>query len=339
MLHQIVILGTGAMGTLCADLLHRNGHPVRIWGANADHVRTFAATRENARLFAGYRLPREIQLTGDDSQCFARATCIISAIPTQYLRTVWTRLAPHYRRPTPIVSVAKGIEIATLHRPTQVISEVLGDSGGGATRPCVAALSGPNIACEIAHGLPATAVVASLDAEFAATIQSLFTGRSFRIYTNSDVIGVEIAGAVKNVIALAAGMIDGLALGSNAKAALLTRGLVEITRLGMALGAQPATFSGLAGLGDLVTTCISPDGRNRRTGELLGRGQALSQVLAQSTGVIEGVSTTAAVVKLARQLEVDMPITQAVYSILFENKTPAEALESLMSRQIRAEWI
>ena len=332
MQEQINILGDGAMGTLCAILLQRKGHRVRIWGAFPQDIARLASTRENPRLLPGLRLPDEIELTADDPLAFAGATLLISAVPTQFLRSVWNRLQCHYPPAMPIISITKGIEISTLQRPTQIIADVLGPSCGA-----LAVLSGPNIASEIARQLPATSVIASVDSSLAVRAQTAFTQGTFRVYTNNDPLGVELAGALKNVIALAAGMVDGLGLGSNAKAALLARGLVEITRLGIAMGAQPATFSGLAGLGDLVTTCISPEGRNRRTGQLLGQGQTLKEILAQSPSVIEGVPTAQAVMQLARQFKIDMPITAAVHAILFAGVTPAEALQGLMSREMRPE--
>ncbi len=332
----LTIVGDGAMGTVSSLILCGNGHRVRLWGAFAEAVKTMARTRANERFLPGVRLADSLELTADDSACFRDSSLVISAVPTQYLRSVWTRLAPHLPEGTPIVSCTKGIEIETLLRPTQVIAQALAQQGKTA-RLC--ALSGPNIAGEIARQLPATAVAASGDESLARLVQAAYSNRYFRVYTNTDIVGVEIAGAVKNIIALAAGMVDGLGLGCNSKAALLARGLVEITRLGVAMGASPATFSGLAGMGDLVTTCISPEGRNRRTGEQLGRGRRLSEILAESPSVVEGVPTTKAVMKLAARHGVEMPIAAAVHSILFEDVTPALALERLMARQSRPESV
>ena len=334
MAERITIIGDGAMGTVCALILSGNGHSVRMWSAFAEAADALRATRENTRFLPGIRLPETVEFTADDSQCFDDTTLVVSAVPTQYLRSVWTRLAPHMRPGVPVISCTKGIEIQTRLRPTQIIESALQQVGKSAA---LCALSGPNIAGEIARRLPASAVAASADSELALRTQAAYNNSYFRVYTNSDVVGVEISGAVKNVIALAAGLIDGLELGCNAKAALLARGLVEITRLGMALGAQSATFSGLAGMGDLVTTCISPEGRNRSTGEQLGRGKKLQAILGERASVVEGVPTTQAVMQLARETGIEMPITAAVHSILFENVTPADALGKLMSRQTRAE--
>jgi glycerol-3-phosphate dehydrogenase (NAD(P)+) len=229
--------------------------------------------------------------------------------------------------------VAKGIEQHTLLRPTQIIEDVL---TGKASRP-LAALSGPNIAAELAKYLPATAVVASADDDLARRVQAVFSTQWFRIYTNSDVVGVEIAGAAKNVIAIAAGILDGLGAGNNAKAALVTRGLVEITRLGVAMGAQESTFYGLAGIGDLITTCVSPEGRNRSVGEQIGKGRKLADILEKLPSVAEGVPTTQSVMALARQFQVDMPITASVHAVLFENKDVLHALSDLMMREPKPE--
>ena len=334
MLERITIIGDGAMGTVCALLLAGNGHSVRVWGAFPDELARLAQTRCNPRLLPDVRIPDSVDFSADDRTCFDRTTLVVSAVPTQFLRSVWTRLIAHLPAGVPIVSCSKGIDTQLLLRPTQIIEQVCRDAG---KTPAICALSGPNIAGEIARHLPATAVAASSDEALAIRVQQAYSNQTFRVYTNSDVIGVEISGAVKNVIALAAGMIDGLGLGCNAKAALLARGLAEIARLGLAMGAQPATFSGLAGLGDLVTTCISPEGRNRRTGELLGKGQTLDEILGQTRSVVEGVATTQAVMALAERHGVEMPITAAVHTILFEKVTPAEALGKLMSRQTRAE--
>lgn len=302
-----------------------------MWSAFPEAAERLAKTRENDRFLPGVRLTDSVEVTADDATCFDGTTLVVSAVPTQHLRSVWERLRASFTS-IPVVSCTKGIEIETLLRPTQVITDSLKRKA-----PVVCALSGPNIAGEIARGLPATAVAAAKDASLAERVQAAFSGPTFRVYTNSDVVGVEISGAVKNVIALAAGMIDGLGLGSNAKAALLARGLVEIARLGQALNANPATFYGLAGLGDLVTTCISPEGRNRRTGEELGKGRSLQEVLKDTASVVEGVPTTRAVMRLAREQSVEMPITAAVHAICFDGKRPDEALQELMLRQTRPE--
>lgn len=332
---HVTILGDGAMATVCAILLTQNGHSVTMWGAFEDSIDRLLQNREQTKLLPGVKVPPEVRLTANDDDCFADCTMILSAVPTQYKRSVWTRLKKHVPRATPIVSVAKGIENETLLRPTQIITDVLSP---GVTSPWkLAALSGPNIAGEIARYLPATAVVASDDAALAVRVQATFTTQWFRIYTNPDVIGVELAGASKNVIAIAAGILDGLAAGNNAKAALVTRGLVEIMRLGTAMGAQEATFHGLAGLGDLITTCVSPEGRNRTVGEQIGKGRKLKDILEEMQSVAEGVPTTKSVRQLARRFKVEMPITESVYQVLFEDLDVLRALSQLMSREPKPE--
>lgn len=332
---RITILGDGAMATVCSILLNSNKHAITMWSRTDETAERLAQNRDNSRVLRGVKIPASVQMTGNDASAFSGATMILSAIPTQYIRGIWGRLRPHVPKNVPIVSVAKGIEIGTLLRPTQIIADVL--SPGVETSRAMAALSGPNIAGEIAKYLPATAVAASSDLSLAERVQAAFATQWFRVYTNNDVIGVELAGALKNVIAIAAGILDGLAAGNNAKAALVTRGLVEISRLGLAMGATPETFSGLGGLGDLVTTCFSPEGRNRSLGDQLGRGKKLDEILAASPSVVEGVPTTRAVVELARRYNVEMPIAESVYAVLFDKKDVLQALTDLMMRQPKPE--
>ena len=327
----VTIIGDGAMATVCSILLTQGGHEVTMWGAFEESIERLIQNREQNRLLPGVKVPGRVRLTANDADCFRGVTMVLSAVPTQFMREVWKRLKPHLPGDVPIVSVAKGIENVTLLRPTQVIADV---AGGG--RP-LAALSGPNIAAEIARYLPATAVAAAPDEDFARRVQGIFSTDWFRVYTNSDVVGVELAGATKNVIAIAAGILDGLAAGNNAKAALVTRGLVEIMRLGVAMGACAETFQGLAGIGDLVTTCVSPEGRNRTVGERIGKGQKLDDVLAHMDSVAEGVPTTRSVMELARRHRVEMPITEAVYAVLFEDKDVLRAISELMTREPKAE--
>ena len=370
MAEHVTIVGDGAMATVCSILLASGGHSVRMWGAFEDSIERLHQNRENQRFLPGVRIPPGVELTANDD-CFADTTLVLSAIPTQYMRSAWKRLAPFLPLGVPIVSVAKGIEVDTLLRPTQIIADALKSSRGGRNgvaehegngsrqsagtpQPAsalrvaeastsalvpnpLAALSGPNIAGELARYLPATAVAAAEDAALADRVQSVFSTQWFRVYTNSDVIGVELAGATKNVIAIAAGILDGLAAGNNAKAALVTRGLVEITRLGVAMGARVDTFHGLAGLGDLITTCVSPEGRNRTVGERIGKGGKLADVMSKMDSVAEGVPTTKSVMQLALRCKVDMPITEAVYSVLFEDKDVLHALTDLMNRDPKPE--
>lgn len=338
MSEHVTILGDGAMATVCSILLTEGGHGVTMWGAFEESIEQLLQDREQRRLLPGARVPQSVRLTANDAHCFRDATLILSAVPTQYMRSVWERLRSHVPAGVPVVSVAKGIENQTLLRPTQVIADVMRFGAGGAARP-LAAMSGPNIAAELARYLPATAVAASGDDDFARRVQRVFSTQWFRVYTNADVTGVELAGAMKNVIAIAAGIIDGLGAGNNAKAALVTRGLVEITRLGVAMGARAETFNGLAGLGDLITTCVSPEGRNRTVGERIGKGRKLAEVLGAMDSVAEGVPTTRSVRELARRHNVEMPITEAVYAVLFEDRDVLAALSDLMTRDPKPEVV
>ena len=334
MAENVCILGTGQMAVTCATLLCDNGRAVKLLGLPG-HVEAMQQTRQSPHM-PGVRLPDAAQPTADP-RALAEAGLIVCALPTQVIAQVLTEYgAAGVRMGGPVVSCAKGIELSTMRRPSRIIAEATAAMGGGAVAE-VAVLSGPNIAAEVIRRKPAGAVVACEDASLAETVRSAFATDYFRVYTNRDVIGVELAGALKNVIALAAGIIDGLSLGNNAKASLITRGIVEITRLGVSLGAQPETFYGLAGLGDLITTCVSPEGRNRSVGEAVGRGRPLDRVLAELGSVAEGVPTTRAVHELARRQGVEMPIAGAVHSVLFENTPVREAIIGLMTREPRSE--
>lgn len=334
---QAAIIGDGQMGLVLADALVERGVDVRLWGPFPDEVRDLAASRRTRRL-EGMRLPDAVEVTADDPVVLADAAIIINAIPTQFIRAVWERLAPHVPAGAPIVCVSKGIENDTLLRPTEVIADALGEPHDVAARP-MCALSGPTIAAELAVRKPATMVAASAHEGIRRTVQDLFGVPWLRVYRNDDPCGVELAGATKNVIALAAGMVDGLGAGDNAKSALLARGLAEIARLGVALGAKVDTFFGVAGVGDLATTCFSPSGRNRTCGDRLGRGESLDEILATTVSVVEGVPTTRSVKQIAAREGVEMPITEAVHAILFEGMTPETAIRELMGRAPKAEGI
>lgn len=336
MKERVTILGDGAMATVCSIMLTQGGHDVTMWGAFEASIDRLLQDREQRRLLPGVKVPSEVRLTANDNEAFDGATLILSAVPTQYMRSVWTRLRPHVPAGVPIVSAAKGIENETLLRPSQIIADVLGHTAGRRQNE-LAVISGPNIAAEIARYLPATAVVASEHEDVARQVQAAMSTQWFRLYTNNDITGVELAGATKNVVAIAAGILDGLGAGNNAKSALVTRGLVEITRLGMAMGAQQSTFGGLAGLGDLITTCVSPEGRNRTVGEQIGKGRKLAEIMEKMDSVAEGVPTTKAVRHLAARHGVAMPITEEVYAILFEDKEVISALTDLMSRDPKPE--
>ncbi|MEL7240500.1 MAG: NAD(P)H-dependent glycerol-3-phosphate dehydrogenase, partial [Planctomycetota bacterium] len=311
---QVGILGTGQMAVMLATLLADTGRsPIMLGRAAAiTHIR---ATGESSHL-PGRPIPKAVRVT-DEPASIADVDTLFVAVPTQSVRGVLEGLDVE---PATVVSCAKGLELASGLRPSEVIAEVL--PGG----PEVMVLSGPNIAEEVAAKKPAGAVMAACDDEVARPICDLLTTPYFRIYTNCDVVGVELAGASKNIIALAAGIIDGLQLGNNAKASLITRGLVEITRLGTELGAAAETFAGLAGMGDLITTCVSPHGRNRSVGERIGRGEKLDDILADLGSVCEGVPTTRAVLQVAGERRIDMPIAQAVAAVLFEGRNVREVL-------------
>ncbi len=331
MFNNVSIIGDGAMGTVLAILLCEKQIPVRMWGHDGEQLKQMQEAGENVKFLPGYKFPETLVFESDDERIMLGADLVVSAVPCQFMRSVWGRLKEHLPSGVPIVSVAKGIEVETLLRPDQILEEVLGEEN-----KCVV-LSGPTIADELARKLPATMCAACSDEQLAKEVQRTFNARWLRVYTNTDIIGVELAGAMKNVIAIAAGIVDGIGAGDNAKAALLSRGLAEIARLGVALGAQPKTFSGLTGLGDLVTTCVSPKGRNRSFGERIGKGQSVEQAQGATKSVIEGAATCKSVCCLADRLKIEMPITKAVYQIVFENKPVETAIADLMSRELKAE--
>lgn len=330
------IIGDGQMGLVLAALLAERAMPVRLWGPFPREVEALARDRRSPRLH-DFTLDAAVEVTADGAAALRGASMVVNAIPTQYIRPVWSGLAPHVARDADIVSVAKGIENESMRRPSEILAEALESAGAADAAAHICVLSGPTIAAELARRLPATMVAASGHEALARRVQHHFSGPSLRIYSNPDLVGVELAGALKNVIALAAGIADGLELGFNAKSALLARGLVEIARLGVALGAREDTFYGIAGVGDLATTCFSPEGRNRSCGERLGRGESLASILKSSASVVEGVPTTRSVMELCAMLGVEMPITAAVSAILFEGLEPARAIEELMRRELKSE--
>ncbi len=328
---KTTILGSGAMATACSVLLAEHpGQSVAIWARNPDYARAMQESRENERLLPGVKLPDSVEVTADIERAVDGADMLVVAIPTEFLRESLESLKAVLNRNRPVVSVVKGIEKDTFLRPSQIIEESLGSRA-------VVALGGPSHAEEIARRLPASVVAASGDVALARRVQEMFATDRFRVYTNSDLIGVELAGALKNIIAIAAGICDGLGYGDNAKSALMTRGIVEMTRFGGSLGAEPTTFWGLAGIGDLITTCVSPYGRNRMVGERLGKGESLDQIRRSMQAVAEGVNTTRSVQQLAEQRDVELPITAEVYAVLFEGKSPEDATSSLMLRPPKEE--
>lgn len=323
---KFAVIGSGAWGTTVAILLAKKPeHQVVLWSYRPDLTKSLRETRENSRLLPGVRIPGGIEFEDDIHRATEDAALCIAAIPTVYLRATLSKL--HLRLPsgTPILSLCKGVENQSFQRPTEILREVL-------CAERLAVLSGPSHAEEVARGLPASVVAASAEVELATWIQTCLTSERFRVYTNADIVGVEYAGALKNVIAIAAGIGDGLHMGDNAKAALLTRGLVEMSRFGVAHGADERTFQGLAGMGDLITTCMSKHGRNRRVGEKLAAGEKLTDILAATEMVAEGVYTTHSVYEQSQKQGISMPIVEQVYRVLYEGKSPRAAVEDLMQR-------
>jgi glycerol-3-phosphate dehydrogenase (NAD(P)+) len=322
---RVSVLGDGGWGTALALLLDENGARVTLWSAFEDYAKVLKRLRRNPKFLPGVTLPKRMAITAELGEALEGADLVVSVIPTQHVRGVWARAAAHWMG-APVCSASKGLEMSTRKRPTEILRGVLGPKAP------LAVLSGPSIAGEVARGLPAAVVVASTRRALADRLQRTFHSRRFRVYTVDDPVGVELGGALKNVIALAAGMCDGLRIGANAKAALLTRGVLEMSTLGIAMGAKPETFYGLSGVGDLITTSLSSEGRNRAVGEALGRGKTLARILGGTDKVTEGVWTSRAVVAFARARGVDVPISREVFRVCFEGKSPRAALAALMGR-------
>jgi glycerol-3-phosphate dehydrogenase (NAD(P)+) len=328
---SFAVLGDGAWGSAIAMLLAQDPRRrVVLWSAREENARVLRERRENVRFLPGVPIPESVELTTDIAHATAGADLWVAAVPTVYLRETLTRIRPLVRPGPPVLSLAKGLEIDTFLRPTEIVTEIL---GVGRT----AVLSGPSHAEEVSRGLPTSVVAASRDPELARRVQTHFSTDRFRVYTNPDPVGVELAGALKNVIGVAAGISDGLGFGDNAKSALMARGLVEVTRFGVALGADARTFAGLAGLGDLITTCVSRHGRNRGFGERVGSGERPADILASMAMVAEGVFTARSVHERASRMGVDMPITAEVYCVLYEGKDPRTAVSDLMLRSHKGE--
>jgi len=329
---NITILGDGAWGTTLAILLSENGHNVSVWSAFPEHLKEIDKKRENKKYLAGIKISKNIIFEKDLNKVMEKSDWIIFAIPSKFFREVAQKVKQTNisLRGKVFVNVAKGLEQKTLKRMTEVLKDELGNVQ-------VAVLSGPTIAIEVAKKMPAIVVAASKDKKIAKKMQEMFSNNYFRVYTSNDVVGVEISGPLKNIIAVVAGISDGLGFGANTKAAILTRGIVEIQRLGQKLGAKRKTFSGIAGLGDLSTTCISPESRNRTFGERIARGESLDKILKTTDGVIEGVTTSEAVYQLSKKYKVDMPLVERVYQMIYENKKPKEAVKELMQRKKKAE--
>ncbi len=328
---SICVLGGGAMGTACSIVLsEKSTNSVRLWVRNSVFASHIAETRENTRLLPGVRIPASVAVTSDSRRALAGADIVLVCVPTRAIRDSLSSLLEHIPTSALMVSAVKGIEVETLVRPSEIIQEFLGSAP-------VVALGGPCHAEEAAVGKPTTVVAASDNPTATETVQRTFSNTHFRVYSSADLRGVELAGALKNVIAIAAGIGDGLEFGDNAKSALITRGLAEMVRFGTAMGVNAQTFYGLAGIGDLIATCGSRHSRNRRVGELLGRGNTLASIQESMQAVAEGVYTAKGICAIASQQHVDMPIAHAVHDVLFDGKSPSQATEELMLRPLKQE--
>jgi glycerol-3-phosphate dehydrogenase (NAD(P)+) len=327
---RAAVVGAGAWGTALADLLARSGQRVTLWAYEADVVESINARHENSRFLADATLHEAVRATGDLDEAVRSADLLLFVTPSHVLRPIARRAAGCAGERTTLVVASKGIERETLALMTDVVSEEI-------TRRPVVGLSGPSFAREVVQRQPTAVVAASRDLDASVRVQQAFSSGAFRVYTHHDVIGVELGGSLKNVMAIATGMAEGLGLGYNPRAALITRGLAEMTRLGVALGADPLTFAGLAGIGDLVLTCTGALSRNRQLGMEIGQGKRLDELLATRETVAEGVYTTQSAHALASREEIDMPIVAAVYRILFEGSDPRRAIGELMTRELRAE--
>ena len=327
---KISVLGAGSWGTALSVLLSNNGHEVRLWSRFQEEVDALKETRELTSKLPGVHIPENIDLTADVKSCVETAEVIVLAVPSPYIRSTSKLMAPDVKEGQIIVNVAKGIEEKTLMTMTDIISEEIPAAG-------VYVLSGPSHAEEVGRGLPTTIVVGAHDRESALYVQNVFMSPVFRVYTSPDITGIELGGALKNVIALAAGTADGLGYGDNTKAALITRGIAEIARLGTAMGAHAETFYGLSGIGDLIVTCASVHSRNRKAGYLIGQGRTMQQAMDEVQMIVEGVYSAKAGLTLSKKFGIETPIIQAVNQVLFENKNPKQAVDELMQRMKKDE--
>jgi glycerol-3-phosphate dehydrogenase (NAD(P)+) len=330
---KIGVLGAGGWGTTLAVLLHQNGHNVTLWEFDESYVKTLTRTRYNEKYLPGIFIPQEIKITHSLPDAVIGQEIIVLAVPSQFMRGVVKNISVSDVKNTIFCNVAKGIEINTLMTMSQVLKDVM----PSLSDQQIGILSGPSHAEEVSRKVPTAVVAASLSESTSKCIQSAFMTSYFRVYGSLDILGVELGGAFKNVIAIGAGIIDGAKFGDNTKAAIMTRGVAEISRLGISMGAQPETFAGLSGMGDLIVTCMSRHSRNRFVGEQIGGGKKLKQVLASMDMVAEGVETSRSASQLAEKFNVETPITTEVYKILFEDKDPVKATNDLMTRDMKME--
>ena len=332
---KIAIIGGGSWGTALGIVLRQSWRPHRLslWVYETDVCESLRQHRVNEVFLPGFELPREVAVTNELGEALRGADIVLGVMPSAHARALYSRMLPHVEPGMAFVSATKGLEPATFLRMTEVLSQVLSQR----FPPRVAALSGPSFAREVARGDPTAVVIACSDQQLAAYIQEELSGPTFRLYTNDDVAGVELGGAVKNVIAIAAGVCEGIGFGSNTIAALITRGLTEMTRLACALGARRETLAGLAGMGDLVLTCTGALSRNRTVGVELGRGRKLEDIMGSMRMVAEGVGTTAATLELARRMRVEMPITEQMHAVLYQGRAPHDAIRELMERRLKHE--
>lgn len=328
---RVAVIGGGAWGTALADLLARKGDNVMLWAREPEVVETINRDHVNALFLPGAELAPQLRATGDLADSLYRAEVVVSAAPAHAVRPVMTQVAAALDGTPLVVSVSKGLDPEKLERPSCVLGEELPQGTP------IAVLSGPSFALEVFQRQPTAVVAAATDHEVAQRAQRVFSTSYFRVYSHTDVTGVELGGALKNVIALAAGILEGLGLGNNTRAALITRGLAEITRLGVTLGAQPMTFAGLAGMGDLILTATGALSRNRSLGIALGQGRTLEEALAGKAAVVEGVNTARTAVALGERHGVELPIAREVSNVLFRNKAPRQAISDLMERDLKAE--
>lgn len=335
MQEKIGVIGAGSWGTTLADHLAKKGKEVTLWAFEQELVREMEEKRENSLFLPGIGLSPRLRFTNSLEEAVAGKKMLLFVVPSQVLRGVITTALPHISKAAVIVSASKGIEVGTLLLVSQIYEELLSQE----LYSKFAVISGPTFAREVAREMPTALVAAAGDADVAEQVQKVFTAGYFRVYTNNDVIGVELGGAIKNVIAIAAGISDGLGFGHNTRAALITRGLAEMSRLGHYMGAQNSTFAGLAGMGDLVLTCTGDLSRNRSVGMKLGKGMKLAEILAEMRMVAEGVKTTESAYNLSRRLGVEMPITDKLFQVLYNDKPVREAVMELMTRDLKAEGI